>query len=171
LPATLPFDLCQRQVEMWEWMDRMLIARQDGCIKKSRGIGFTWEAGAFALQKWRFRDGFKTTFGSRKSTEVDQIGNPDSIFEKMRMLYRKLPRWMLPRGFDPYQHDKQNLLTNPENGNVVRGEGGEEMGRGGRSSLYIIDEAAVIERADRVDAATSANADVRLWGSTINPKN
>ena len=171
LPATLPFDLCERQIELWHWMDRMLVLRQDGCIKKSRGIGFTWEAGAFAIHKWLFRPGFKTTFGSRKSTEVDQIGNPDSIFEKMRMLYRRMPKWMLPRGFKPYDHDKQYLLTNPENGNVIRGEGGDEMGRGGRSSLYIIDEAAVLERADRVDAATSANADVRLWGSTINPQN
>lgn len=171
LPAFLPFDLCQRQIELWRWMDSILEVRQDGAIKKSRGIGFTWLAGAKAWHKWRFSRGFKTTFASRKSTEVDQIGNPDSIFEKMRLLYRGFPNWMLPQGFNPYLHDKQMLMINPENDNTIRGEGGDEIGRGGRSSMMIIDEAAVLEHADRVDAATSANTDVRFWGSTINPRN
>lgn len=171
IPATLPFDLCERQKELWRWFEYVMSARQDGCVKKSRGIGFTWEVGALAWHKWRFVPGFKTTFGSRKATEVDQIGNPDSIFEKIRMLYRWLPHWMLPKGFNPFEHDKQMLLINPENDNAIRGEGGEEMGRGGRSTLYIIDEASRIEHADRVDAATSANADVRIWGSSINPQN
>lgn len=171
LPAHLPFDLCQRQIELWEWFEFILNRRQDGCVKKSRGIGFTWEAGALAWHKWRFVPGFKTAFGSRKATEVDQIGNPDSILEKIRMLYRALPKWMLPIGFNPALHDKQMLLINPQNDNTIRGEGGDEMGRGGRSTLYIIDEASKIEHADRVEAATSANAGVRIWGSTINPQN
>jgi hypothetical protein len=171
LPATLPFDLCERQIELYQWFDYILSQRQDGCVKKSRGVGFTWSAGSYAWHRWRFVPGFKTTFGSRKSTEVDQIGNPDTIFEKIRMLYRKFPKWMLPKGFNPDLHDKQNLLINPENGNAIRGEGGEEMGRGGRSSLYILDEAAYIEHADRVEAATSANCDVRVWGSTLNARN
>lgn len=171
LPSYLPFDLCQRQVEMWQWFDYITQVRQDGCVKKSRGVGFTWEAGAYAWHKWRFRPGFKTTFGSRKVTEVDQLGNPDSIFEKIRLLQKGFPKWMLPDGFNPNEHDKQLLLINPENDNTIRGEGGEEMGRGGRSTVYFIDETAVIEHADRVEAATSANSDVRIWGSTINPKN
>lgn len=171
LPATLPFDLCERQIELWNWFDYIISVRQDGCVKKSRGVGFTWSAGAYAWHKWRFVPGFKSTFGSRKATEVDQIGNPDSIFEKIRMLYRRFPRWMLPRGFNPFLHDKQMLLINPENQNAIRGEGGEEMGRGGRSSIYFVDEAAYLEHADRVEAATSANSDVRIWGSTLNPRN
>lgn len=171
LPGHLPFDLCQRQVEMWKWFDYILNKRQDGAVKKSRGIGFTWEAGAYAWHKWRFAPGFKTNFGSRTATEVDQLGNPDTIFEKIRLLYMALPRWMWPKGFNRHEHDKHMLLVNPENGNTIRGEGGSEMGRGGRCSLYFIDEAAKIQQADSVDAATSANAGVRIWGSTINPQN
>ncbi len=135
LPAYLPFDLCPRQIEMYEWIEYILGIRQDGAIKKSRGVGFTWELGAIAWYKWRFKRGFKTTFASRKSTEVDQIGNPDSIFEKIRMLYRGMPKWMLPPGFMPFAHDKQMLLINPENDNTIRGEGGDEIGRGGRSTM------------------------------------
>jgi len=171
LPANLPFDLAQRQIDLWNFTDYLMSVKQDGCCKKSRGVGFTWLMGAYAWHKWRWSDGFKTTFGSRKATEVDTIGSPDCIFEKIRLLYRALPKWMLPRGFNPFEHDKQMLLINPENKNTIRGEGGDEMGRGGRSTLYVIDEAGYLERADRVEAATSANCDVRMWGSTLNVKN
>jgi hypothetical protein len=171
LPAHLPFDLCERQVDLYRWIEYILSIRQDGAVKKSRGVGFTWETGAFAWWKWRFAPGFKTTFASRKSTEVDQIGNPDSIFERIRMIYRKVPKWMLPQGFNPFLHDKQNLLINPENLNTIRGEGGDEIGRGGRSTLVILDEASRLEHADQVEAATSATADARIWGSSINPRN
>jgi phage terminase large subunit len=171
LPAHLPFDLCERQVDLYRWIEYILSVRQDGAVKKSRGVGFTWETGAFAWWKWRFAPGFKTTFASRKSTEVDQIGNPDSIFERIRMIYRKVPKWMLPKEFNPFLHDKQNLLINPENGNTIRGEGGDEIGRGGRSTLVILDEASRLEHADQVEAATSATSDARIWGSSINPRN
>lgn len=171
LPANLPFDLCERQIEMYRWIEYILSIRQDGAVKKSRGVGFTWLTGAFAWWKWRFAPGFKTTFASRNATEVDQIGNPDSIIERIRMIYRKLPKWMLPAGFNPFIHDKQRLLVNPENGNTIRGEGGDEIGRGGRSTLVILDEASRLEHADQIEAATSATADARIWGSSINPRN
>lgn len=167
-PAHLPFDLFPRQREMLVWTKDRLAAREDGLVEKSRDVGFTWEYGGIAIHRWLFVDGFKTTFGSRKVEYVDRIGDPDSIFEKMRMLVRALPRWMLPRGFDPVRHDNHLLLFNPVNGNTIRGEGGDEMGRGGRSTLYIVDEAAFLERAERVDAATTANTDCRIWGSSAN---
>lgn len=171
LPTWLPFDLYPRQVELINWFFYILKIKEDGALKKSRDIGFTWLAAAFAWHQWRFVAGFKTTFGSRKSEYVDRIGDPDSIFEKIRLLYKSLPAWMMPKGFQGFANDNHMLIVNPENGAVIRGEGGEEMGRGGRSTLYFIDEAAKIEHADRVDAATSANTDCRIWGSSINPQN
>jgi phage terminase large subunit len=164
----LPLDLYKRQLEMVEWLEERIALAEDGLLEKSRDIGFTWTAGGLALHKWRFVDGFKTTFGSRKELYVDKIADPDSIFEKIRMIYRALPKWMWPRGFDPAKHDNYLQIYNPENGNLIRGESGDSMGRGGRSSLYIIDEAAYIDRADRVEAATSANSEVRIWGSSVN---
>lgn len=166
--AYLPFDLFPRQVEMVRWLEERLAAKEDGLIEKSRDTGFTWTSAAYALHKWLFVDGFKTTFGSRKEEYVDRIGDPDSIFEKVRLLLYRLPRWMRPPGFQPASHDNHMRLLNPANGNTIRGEAGDQMGRGGRSTVYFIDEAAFIERAERVDAATSANTDVRIWGSTVN---
>lgn len=150
------------------FIEARVAASEDGLIEKSRDIGFTWVAGGLAINKWLFVPGFKTTFGSRKEEYVDGIGDPDSIFEKIRMLLYALPAWMLPEGFHRRQHDKFMLLLNPANGNTITGEAGDQMGRGGRSTLYFIDEAAFIERAQRVEASTSANTDVRIWGSTVN---
>lgn len=167
-PAHVPFDLFVRQRDMVDWFDKRIELKEDGLLEKSRDVGFTWVAGGCAFHKWRFVPGFKTTFGSRKAELVDKIGDPDSIFEKIRLLYRSLPPWLLPEGFRPFIHDRHMLLLNPRNGNTIRGEAGDEMGRGGRSTVYIVDEAAFIEHAERVESATSANADVRIWASSVN---
>lgn len=166
--AHKPFDLFPRQREMVRWFKARLDEHEDGHLEKSRDVGFTWVAGGFALHRWIFKSGFKTTIGSRKGEYVDRIGDPDSIFEKIRMMMRALPTWMLPPGFMYSKHDNSMLLLNPFNENTIRGEAGEEMGRGGRSTWYIVDEAAFIERAERVDASTSANTDCRIWASSVN---
>lgn len=161
-------DLFPRQTEAILWFKERSARKEDGLFEKSRDIGFTWMAGGYALHRWLFEPGYKATFGSRKGEYVDRIGDPDSIFEKIRMIYRSLPTWMLPRGFSVHAHDKHMLIENPELGCIIRGESGDDMGRGGRSTDYFIDEAAFIERAEKVEAATSANADCRIWGSSVN---
>ncbi len=168
LTPTLPLDLFPKQEDMVRWFMWLIAEKKDGILEKSRDIGFTWVAGGVAWHQHRFRDGFKATFGSRKAEYVDRIGDPDSIFEKIRMIYRHLPPWMLPPGFDPRKHDKSMLIENPETGSVIRGEAGDDMGRGGRSTMYLLDEFAFVEHAESVDAATSANSDTRIFGSSVN---
>lgn len=165
-PAFMPFDLFPRQIEMLTFFDERIRNTEDGLVEKIRDIGFTWEAGGFALHKWLFVPGFKTTFGSRKEEYVDKKGEPDSIFEKIRMMRRTLPKWMQPPAFN-FTCDNFMRLVNPYNGNTIKGEAGDQMGRGGRSTWYVIDEAAYIEHGDSVDAATGGNADSRLWASTV----
>jgi hypothetical protein len=168
LPAFIPFDLWPRQEDLVRWlMDRVYLA-EEGLLEKSRDIGWTWVAAGFALNRWLYVPGFRTTFGSRKVDLVDKLGDPDSIFEKIRILIRSLPPWMMPKGFRPEKHDNHCKITNPENDNVIGGEGGDEMGRGGRASAYFIDEAAYLDHADRVAAAVLANADCRIWASSVN---
>jgi hypothetical protein len=164
----LPFDLYPKQIELIQWFGDRLKAREEGLVEKSREIGFTWLAGGFAAHRWRFTRGFKTTFGSRIVDYVDKAGSPDCILEKVRMLILGLPRWMLPAGFNRRAHFNYCRLINPENGSIIGGEGGDQMGRGGRSTMYFIDEAAFIEHAETVAASTSGNTDVRIWGSTVN---
>jgi phage terminase large subunit len=164
--AWMPMDLFPKQEEFVRWFLRISDNKEDGHCAKSRDIGFTWMAGGVTLNKWLFQDGYKANFGSRKAEYVDRIGDPDSIFEKLRMLRRGLPHWMLPSS--NAMHDNSMLLINEERGSVIRGEAGDDMGRGGRSTDYVFDEFAFVEHADSVDAASVANADCRLFGSTVN---
>lgn len=163
--ALVPFILNDRQREFVAWLEDRERFQEDGGCEKSRDTGFTWMCSGFAVHRWRFRSGYKTKFGSRKVEYVDKLGDPDCIFEKIRILVKMMPAWMLPvSGYD----SKHELMVNLDNHNTIGGEGGDEMGRGGRSTMYIVDEGAFLENADRVEAATSQTSDVRIWGSSAN---
>jgi len=166
--ATVPFDLFPRQYDLLDWITARVQAKEEGVCEKSRDIGWTWIAAGYALNRWLYVDGFKTTFGSRKEIYVDNAGDPDSIFGKIRLIMDRLPVWMMPKGFVQSKHDNFMRLINPANKNIISGEAGDNMGRGGRSTLYIVDEGAFIERAEKVNAAIVANADCRIWASSSN---
>lgn len=164
----MPFDLWPRQAEYLTWIEEMETGRREALVEKSRDVGATSLDAGFAIHRWLFRPGYKTTFGSRVEDLVDKLGDPDTIFEKIRNMLDLLPRWMMPRGFDPGRHSNYMRLLNPANGNIIAGEGGRNMGRGGRSSIYFVDEAAHIEHAASIEMAIVANSDVRLWVSSVN---
>lgn len=165
--AFVPFDLWPRQREWITWANDRVRNRETGLTEKSRDVGFTYLAAGFALNRWLFVPGFKATFGSRKLDLVDRIGDPDSILEKARIMLYRLPPWMLPPGFNREDHDNYTKIINP-NGALISGEAGDQMGRGGRSTVFFIDEGAFIDHADTVAAALSANADCRIWASSAN---
>lgn len=164
----IPFKLFPRQVEFLTWLREREAAQEDGLAEKSRDVGFTWLCCAYALHGWLFRPGFAAGFGSRKLALVDLIGDPDTIFEKVRILYRNLPGWMLPAGFRETDHDNHCRIINPANGATITGEGGDEIGRGGRKTIYFVDEAAFLEHAGKIEASLSQTTRCRIWVSTPN---
>lgn len=164
----IPMDLFPKQEEFLRWLEEREQTGTDGLGEKTRDMGFTWLCVIFLVHRWLFREGFKGSVGSRKELLVDRLGDPDSILEKARMLLRRLPLWMMPSGFDWSRDDNFCKLMNPANGSTITGEAGDQIGRGGRSSIYFLDEAAYIERPERVEAALSANTNVRIYVSTPN---
>ena len=146
--AFVPFDLWERQRQYIRWLDERTPERLELLVEKSRDVGITYLNAGWSLHKWLFRPGWKITFGANKAHLVDELKNPDSIFEKLRILLDSLPTWMLPYGFDRAKHSNLRRLVNPRNLNTITGEGGDQMGRGGRASVYFLDEAAFVERAD-----------------------
>lgn len=169
LMANVPFDLFDSQRELVDFLMETIAAKRDAAIGKSRDMGWSWIAAVVAVWHWLFVPGFKTTYSSFHKDLVDQIGNPDSWFEKVRILMRLLPTWMLPPGYLPQRHDNFARLVNPANDNVIGGAvGGQHLGRGGRSSWFILDECAFMEHPDEVDAASGANTRCRIFGSTAN---
>lgn len=143
-------------------------ANEEGLVEKSRDVGVTYLCAGVALHRWLYRPGFKATFGSRVVDDVDAGKNPDSIFAKIRIMLERHPPEMLPAKFIWGQHDNYMRLVNPENGATISGEGGPNMGRGGRSSVYFVDEAAFVEHAENVEKALSGNTDCVIWVSSVN---
>lgn len=170
LPAdpVVPFHLYPRQEEFLLWLKEREEADEDGLAEKSRDVGFTWLCAADALHGWLFRPGFSAGFGSRKEELVDRIGNPDTIFGKIRILLENLPEWMQPAGFKASEHDNYMRLIHPSNGATITGEAGDNIGRGGRKTKYYIDEAAFLAHPLNVEKALSQTTRCRIWVSTPN---
>lgn len=167
-PANIPFTLFPKQEELILWLHNKWDVRHDGLIEKTRDCGLTWLGCAFSVWLFIFHSGQSISWGSRKESLVDQIGNPDSIFEKMRIFIRNLPIEFKPSGFDEGLNARYLKLTNPANGSVITGEAGDNIGRGGRSSVYFKDESAFYERPQLIEAALSQNSDVKIDISTPN---
>lgn len=167
----LPFDLFARQEEFLSWLEERQEQQENGLAEKCRDVGFTWLTSVFALHRWLFRKGSAIGFGSRKLDLVDKIGDPKCIFDKIRFLLYRLPAWFLKaqsKGFTRRQHDGHCKLLNPAHGSSITGEGGDNIGRGGRTSMYFVDEAAFLEHPEMVDAALSMNTRCRIDVSTPN---
>ena len=162
------FHLWPKQRDIIQWIGERVDEMEEGLVEKSRDTGVTYLTAGFALHKFLFEPGFKTTFGSRKVDYVDKKDNPDSIFAKLRIMLRRMPPELLPEGFNFAQHDNYMRIVNQDTGSIISGEGGEDMGRGGRSSLYVVDEAAFVPNAESVEKALSGNTDCVLWVSSVN---
>lgn len=156
-PVYLPLVLFPKQAEMVEFIIACWQDQQPGLIDKSRDMGATWVGCALSVCMWLFVPGIAIGWGSRKEELVDKIGQPDSIFEKMRIIINRLPREFLPAGFVPKVHAKHLTIVNPANKAVISGEGGDNQGRGGRKAIYFKDEAAHYEHPDAIEAALGDN--------------
>lgn len=166
LPATIPFALRPRQREYFEWLRQREESQTSGLVEKSRDEGFSFLTLAYCLHRWLFTPGWAGAVGSRKQELVDKLGDPKTLLWKFRFMLYSLPPWFLPAGFSRGEHDNFLRILNPKNGATLTGEGGDNMGRGGRASMYVVDEWAFVERADNVEAAISQNSNVRIKGST-----
>ena len=169
LPKQLPFILFPKQVEFVEFLQDCLNTGQSGLIEKSRDIGATWVSCAFTVWLWIYVPECSIGWGSRKEMLVDRLGDPDSIFQKMRMIMEGLPKWMLPAGFDIKQHATYMKIINPQTGATITGEAGANIGRGGRKTIYFKDEAAHYEQAEAIEAALGDNTDVQIDISSVMP--
>lgn len=171
VPKLIPFMLFLRQRDFVDFLMECINDRESGLLEKCRDIGATWLCVCLSVWLWLYVPGAAIGWGSRKEQLVDRIGDPDSIFEKIRMVIRNLPNWMLPRGFDEQKHLSSMKILNPENGSTITGESGDQIGRGGRKMIYFKDEAAHYERPELIEAALGDNTDVQMDISSVNGTN
>lgn len=166
--TTPPLILFPKQREFVQFLHQLIINQANGLVEKSRDMGATWVAVGFSIWLWIFYPGATIGWGSRKADLVDQLGDPKSIFEKIRQAINGLPREFWPRGFKPERHMTSMRILNPENGATIIGEIGDDIGRGGRTLIYFKDESAHYEHPDLIEASLSLNTRVQVDISSVN---
>lgn len=168
LPPVVPFVLRPTQERLVLWLQEREATQTHGMIEKSRDEGMSYVVLAYFLHRWLFTPGFAAGVGSRKEEYVDRKGDPKSLFWKFRDMLGHLPTWMMPEGFTSKLHDNHMRILNPANGASLTGEAGDNIGRGGRTTMYLLDEWAFVENPESVNAAISQNTNVVIKGSTPN---
>lgn len=170
MKAKMPFIPFAKQCEMVEWLHDCMGNQQSGLIEKCRDMGATWTACGFSVWLWIFIPGAAVGWGSRKEALVDRLGDPSSIFEKIRQIIGELPAYILPEGFNSREHCSFMKVTGPH-GSTITGEAGDNIGRGGRTSIYFKDESAHYERPELIEAALGDNTDCQIDISSVNGPN
>lgn len=167
-PVFMPFKLFKRQWQFVEFLEACRLAEGPGLVEKSRDMGITFLCAAYSVWLWTFMPGSAVGWGSRKEELVDKLGDPKSVFEKIRTIVQRLPREFLPPSFDPRKHSSYMRLVNPDTGATITGEAGDNIGRGGRTLIYFKDESAHYERPELIEAALSDNTRVQIDISSVN---
>lgn len=178
LPTTLPFLLFPHQEEMIHEMMDCWFKRENLLVEKTREMGASWVTVALACTVCNFWDGITIGFGSRTMDYVDEADNPKSLFWKARQFMTGLPveliggwhkdRRAKVRPWNPYTDAPQKRIKFPHRNSYMIGEAGDEIGRGNRTSLYIIDEAAFLQNAQSIEFSLSRTTNCRIDVSTPN---
>jgi phage terminase large subunit len=169
LPAVIPLILFPRQREFVEWVLEMWRGSESGVAPKSRDMGLSVVCQCLGVTLALFNENMAIGYGSRKEDLVDKAGDPDCLFYKGRMMLEHLPAEFrggyIPGNKDHTSHLKIEI---PETHSVLKGEAGDNIGRGGRASIYFTDEDAFIARPHIVDAALSQTTNCRIGVSSVN---
>lgn len=169
IPKRMPFCLFPRQIELIWFLQDCLESGESGLIEKCRDAGATFVCCAFSTWMWLFSKDSSIGFGSRKEMLVDRLGDPDSIFQKIRDMIEMLPPDIfLPTGFNSDRDMPSMKIVNPENGAQIAGEAGNNIGRGGRKEIYFKDESSHYERPELIEASLGDNTDVQIDISSVN---
>lgn len=160
------FSLWPKQRELVTFVIERWKRGELGVVVKSRDVGASWVAMALLVSLCIFRDKFAAGIASATEVKLDRSGDPDTLFYKGREFLKHLPP-EFNGGYDGGRETNAYMrLSFPLTGSSITGEAGDQAGRGGRKSLYIVDEAAHFQRP--IDAALAATTDARIDMSSVN---
>ncbi|HBH7053947.1 TPA: TerL protein [Morganella morganii] len=167
LPVTIPFLLFPKQEEWIHWIMDRRDNRENGITEKSREMGLSWTSIGMACSLCLFNQEMVIGFGSRKEEYVDSTGDPKALFWKARKFVEMLPA-EFRGGWEEKKHAPYMRVEFPGTGAIIKGEAGDNIGRGDRTTLYFVDEAAFLQRPLLIDAALSQTTRCRIDLSSVN---
>lgn len=163
----IPFLLFPKQFELIDFMVDRFRAGEPGVIIKSREVGASYCSCATLVTLALFNVGFTATVGSATEVKIDHgRANKNTLFYKIREFAENLPD-IFRAG---YTREKSTymLASFPENSSEIIGEAGKNIGRGGRSSIVVLDEAAHLPDSEAIDESLSANSPCVISISSVN---
>lgn len=166
--AIMPMLLWPKQREFIRFLFARWLNNDPATTVKSRDVGISWLAMGFSTGLSVFYEDISVGFGSEKEDKVDRSGDPDCLFYKGRMFLRYLPTefrggWELNKNCSAHMR-----LIFPHTGSSITGEAGDNIGRGGRKSVYFVDESAHVPNPKAIDASLSATTECRVDMSSVN---
>lgn len=166
----MAFALFPKQREMIVWLMSCLYDRKPGVVVKSRDVGASWVSMALLCSLCIFRNGFAAGVGSAVEIKIDRTGDPDTLFYKIRSFLEHLPA-EFNGGFNLEHCSADKRVSFPLSGSSITGEAGDQAGRGGRKTMFIVDESAHFEHPKIIDKNLSRNTNCRIDLSSVNGMN
>lgn len=180
-PYEVPFILFDFQeefiVDLWsaiqEWRKPISERKMptNVFVEKSRQMWLSWLI-LWVFVYWYLFHNHKYLCLSQKEDDVDKSGDIKSHFEKIRMMLRLLPEWMLPEWFTKDSGTEFNKYMNISRGDGTWSITGESAnpnaGRWGTYDAIFLDEMASMQNASQVNKACARATPCRIFNSTPN---
>lgn len=160
LPTLTPFILFPRQEEWVNWFLERWKNQEPGITDKSRDMGMSWLTISLASTICIFNNGIVCGLGSRKEEYVDKKGDPKSLLFKVRQFVSHLPIEFRGNWIES-KHSPYMRVLFPDTNSIITGEAGDGIGRGDRTSFYIVDESAWLARPELSEASLSQTTNCR----------
>ena len=136
-----PFITYDYQDEHILGLNEAIEAGENSFTDKSRDMGVTWDVLVVFFWRWLVKRNEQFLLGSEKEDKVDRIGDLSTLFEKLAYLSDRLPRYLLPQGWDKKKNRSFMRFINPETGSGIFGEAtNEDFARSGRYKAALFDE-------------------------------
>lgn len=136
--SNIPFITYPYQDKYLEALVQCIINDRDNITEKSRDMWFSWMILWVLLRGFLFH-WWSSLIGSYKENYVDEQGNMDSSFERLRYMISYLPKWMLPTTLDMKYMSISDTKTNKE----ISGDAWRNFGTGWRRKVVFMDEFAL----------------------------
>lgn len=162
----MPFRLFPKQRELVDWLLDRWKGGDNGIVEKSRDVGASWIAMCVGVTLCLFHRHMMIGIGSAKEDKLDRTGDPDTLMYKACMFLSYLPAEFTD-GWSEKKHHAHLRITFPATDSSITGEAGDNIGRGGRKAIYLVDESAHVEHPELVDNALIANTDCRIDISSV----
>lgn len=139
---------------------------EDFISDKSRDMLATYMVLGVFLHGWLF-GGHKYVITSWKEDEIDGKEDTSTHFGKLRFFLRRLPWFLLPKGWDWKRNSSYMKLQNPENGGTLTGSAASaSLASGRREDAVFMDELSKWEKHQKeawTSASDSTKCKIGVW--------